>query len=233
MEILVHSLGGSRCCLSRFCNSPLGVRASSGESRWCQWLETRWAGQALHTPGLGERTFYFSWSAVKRVLQSKLFRKKHLAVIIFRFYCYLPGKECASSGVMLLLMFWLSTCLQGRAVTLRTSLRAKVLHRSCAPECPALVLSDTDDRSLSQIRELLGPAHPPIPCSPCLLPCTGWEPKISFVWILKMRWGKQITLFWAIEGGCWTSQRRPAAAVLLYFKVLFGKLDMGVMVEIP
>lgn len=72
----------------------------------------------------------------------------------------------SSSGVMLLLMLLLSACLQGRAAMLRRSLRAKALHWSCGPLCPALVLSDTNDhgasRSLSQIGgELPGAAHPP------------------------------------------------------------------------
>lgn len=73
---------------------------------------------------------------------------------------------------------------------------------------------------------------PPLHCSPCLLPRTGWAPVISFVWILKMRWGKQIPVFWAAEGGCWKRQRKLAAAALLYFEAVFGKLDTGVMVEI-
>lgn len=75
-------------------------------------------------------------------------------------------------------------------------------------------------RSPSQTGEALLGAAPPL-CSPCLLPCTGWMPIISFVWILKMRWGKQIALFWVIEGGRWRSQRILAAAVLLCFKTVW------------
>lgn len=84
VEIAAHSPGGKCCCLFRFCSSLLGVRASSGESRQCGWLEPKRAGWALHThtAKLGREGSFFQLVCCKEGLTVVSYFKKHLAGLI-------------------------------------------------------------------------------------------------------------------------------------------------------